>query len=169
MSVAAGDFAHTEQTLDQFLASIDGLSDGDFAELLGNRQRTSTRGGILKALAARQYAEILSQNGVNTLKDVSLLLESAIRVEEVETSLARVRGHGSGARLAYLWMLAGDDHHVKPDRMVIGWASHVLGRSVRPIEASALIVGAASELGATPWELDHAIWRRQSGRSASTG
>ncbi len=168
-SVAAKDCADTEQTLEEFLESIGGLSDDDFADLLGNRQRTSTRNGILKALAVRQYIEVLAEHGVQTLDDVSALLASPTRLEEVESSLKHVRGHGSGARVAYLWMLAGDDHHVKPDRMVIGWASHVLGRSVRPIEASALIVGAASALGATPWELDHAIWRQQSGRSASTG
>lgn len=167
-SVAAGDYANTEQTLDSFRADTNELSDDELADLLGNRQRTSSRGGILKALAVRQYVKALAEHQVETLGDVSTLLGDHIHIKEVESELARIRGHGSGVRIAYLWMLAGDDHHVKADRMVIGWTSQVLGRPVRPIEASELIIVAAAPLGATPWELDHAIWRRQSGRSAST-
>lgn len=167
-SVAAGDYASTEQALDSFRADTKELSDDEFADLLDNRQRTSPRGGILKALAVRQYVDVLADHQVETLGDVSALLSNHVRVKEVESELARIRGHGSGVRVAYLWMLSGDDHHVKADRMVIGWTSKVLGRSVWPVEASELIIVAAAPLGATPWELDHALWRRQSGRSAST-
>jgi hypothetical protein len=41
---------------------------------LGNRSRTSTRGGILKADAAIRYAEILSDARVQRLGDVAALL-----------------------------------------------------------------------------------------------
>lgn len=166
-SVAAGDYAHSEQSLDQFRTEIAELSDDEFADLLANRQRTSTRSGILKALAVRQYVDVLAQRQLKTLDDVSTLLGDRSRLKEIESELARVRGHGSGARLAYLWMLAGDDQNVKADRMVIAWTSQVLNRPVSAADAAKLIIAAAGPLNATPWELDHAIWRRQSGRSAS--
>lgn len=165
VSVAAGDHGEREQALSAFRADMNELSDDELASLLGNRQRTSSRGGILKALAVRQYVNVLAAHEVETLGDVSELLGDHVRVRNVESDLAQVRGHGSGVRIAYLWMLAGDDHHVKADRMVIRWASQVLGRPVLAREASELIIAAAPRLGATPWELDHAIWRRQSRRS----
>lgn len=164
-SVAAGTYVGTEQALGDFRAGIQEFSDDEFADLLKNRQRTSTQSGILKSSAVRQYADVLIEHQVETLADVSALLGDHARVKEVESDLALVRGHGSGIRVAYLWMLAGDDHHVKADRMVMGWLRQVLGRAVQSAEAAELVVAAAPGLAATPWELDHAIWRRQSGRS----
>ena len=161
--VAPGDVVGGEQPLDDFRADVSGLSEDDLAEILGNRQRTSSRGGILKALAARQYVEVLASHEVQTLRDVSILLCHQSGLVEVEAELARVRGHGAGVRVTYLWMLAGGDDHVKADRMVIRWASQVLGRQVRPNKAADLVIDAAASLGATPWELDHAIWRRKAG------
>lgn len=167
-SVAAGEYDSTEQTLSSFCATTSSLSEEAFADILGNRQRTSTRGGILKGQAVRQYVDVLAKHQVEKLADVPELLDDFDSVKVVESDLARIRGHGSGIRVSYLWMLAGDDHHVKADRMVIRWSSRVLGRALQPVEASRLIVNAAESLGATPWELDHAIWRQQSGRVAST-
>lgn len=80
----------------------------------------------------------------------------------LEAELARVPGHGSaGVRVSYLWMLAGDYLHIKPDRMVLGWLHRTLGRSVAPQEATALLTAAADERGVTPWQLDHAVWNYQ--------
>ena len=121
-SVAAGDHATTEQTLDKFRADTTELSDDAFADLLGNRQRTSSRGGILKAMAVRQYVEVLTEHQVETLRDVSTLLGDHMRVKEVEAALARVRGHGSEPA-SRIFGFSGDDHHVKADRMVLGWTS----------------------------------------------
>ncbi|AWI30117.1 hypothetical protein DDW44_16070 [Streptomyces tirandamycinicus] len=83
------------------------------------------------------------------------------KLNAVERNLAGVAGHGSGARLAYLWMLLGDDSRIKPDRMVLRWLQSVLQRTVTTAEAIALIAEAAARLGCTPWELDHAIWESQ--------
>jgi hypothetical protein len=45
----------------QLLALIDDAGGAeDFAELMGNRQRTSTRNGVPKAEAVRLVAEVLS-------------------------------------------------------------------------------------------------------------
>jgi hypothetical protein len=133
------------------------------ARVIGNRQRTNTRGGVLKAEAALSYAMVLVKHGVQTIGDAAALLGEDARLDRAEVDLATIRGHGSGARLHYLWMLAGDDQHVKPDRMVLRW----IARHLRPVqvgEARELVVATAARLGWTPWELDHAIWRAESPR-----
>jgi hypothetical protein len=134
------------------------------SEVLANRGRTSTRGGILKADAAIRYAEILTNAEIRRLDDVTDLLANPIALAAVEKALRTVPGHGNGARLSYLWMLTGDDQNIKPDRMVLRWSSNHLGRAVSVPEARALLSEVANHLGCTPWELDNAIWRRQSGK-----
>lgn len=133
-------------------------------EVLANRGRTSTRGGILKADAALRYAAILTNAQVRRLGDVSNLLANPDALATVEKALRTVPGHGNGARLSYLWMLTGDDENIKPDRMVLRWTSNHLGPAVSVSEARALLPQIANHLSCTPWELDNAIWRRQSGK-----
>jgi hypothetical protein len=156
-----------EQRLDAFVHDVRMVGVERFAtNVIGNRQRTSTRGGVLKAEAALSYAMVLVKHNVQTIGDAAALLGDDARVDGVEAELAAVRGHGSGARLNYLWMLAGDDQHMKPDRMVLRWIARHL-RPVHVAEARELVVATAARLGCTPWELDHAIWRTESRRRVS--
>ena len=135
------------------------------SEVLRNRQRTSTRGGVLKAEAAARYAQVLVDAGVQRYGDVPGLFDDEPRMAAVTTALRGIAGNGtSDVRLGYLWMLLGDDHVIKPDRMVLRWLAGVLGRRPTAADARAMIGAAAGELGCTPWELDHAVWRAQRGR-----
>jgi hypothetical protein len=137
-------------------------------EVLQNWSRTSTRNGILKAEAAIRYAQILADAEVHTIADVSTLFDDDARLAAVERKLRAIPGNGaSDIRLNYLWMLAGDDHHIKPDRMILGWLKAQLGRPVSTAIARQLVTDVAHGLDHTPWALDHAIWRMQSGRSPS--
>jgi hypothetical protein len=163
-AVTAGKFAATEQSAGELLERIDAVGVKGFADAVRNRQRTSTRSGVLKAEAVRQYAAALSEHGVQRLGDVTDLLTSPGPLASLERDLARVPGHGSGVRVSYLWMLAGDDHHVKPDRMVCRWLESVLGRPITVAEAKDLVIAAAGLRGVTPWEFDHAIWDYQRAR-----
>ncbi|MFF7369087.1 hypothetical protein [Streptomyces tricolor] len=149
-----------EQPLQCFVAHIQRHGEAGFSsEILQNRQRTRAhRDAPLKAEAARRYAEILVSHGISTLADANALLADADRLAAVERDLSGVAGHGSGVRLAYLWMLLGDDGRIKPDRMVLRWLQTVLQRTVTPAEATGLLTAAAARLRCTPWELDHAIW-----------
>ncbi|MFE0326744.1 hypothetical protein ACFW08_08050 [Streptomyces sp. NPDC058960] len=132
------------------------------AQILQNNQRTwANRQAPLKIEAARRYAEILISNGIETLAEANELLTEPEKLRIVERDLATVPGHGSGARLAYLWMLLGDDGRIKPDRMVLRWLQAVLHHAVCTSAAVRLITEAAIRLGCTPWELDHAIWKHQ--------
>lgn len=159
--VASGEHAETEQRLSAFLAAEGGHDPEAFAARLGNRQLTSTRSGIRKAEAVQRYARILVEHDVETLADVGALLADPERTKTVERALAKVPGHGSGVRVSYLWMLAGDDSHVKADRMVVRWLSRVLDRTVTVKEAASLVIETAAALGVTPWVLDHAIWNAE--------
>lgn len=167
--VAPGRFAETEQPVSGLAAFVDALGSEELAHRIRNRQRTSSRGGVLKAEAVRRYAATLAGHGVERLADVPPLLGDPDRLTAVEARLARVPGHGQhGIRVSYLWMLAGDEQHVKPDRMVTRWLSGVLERPVHVFEATALVTTVAADVGVTPWQLDHAIWNsaRRTGRGS---
>ncbi|MGD6749802.1 hypothetical protein [Streptomyces sp. BH105] len=152
-----------EQPLGDFLTHIQTQGEAPFsAQILQNKQRTRANlAAPLKTEAARSYAEILVAQGIETLADANALLADSDRLKVVEQDLARVAGHGSGARLAYLWMLLGNDSLIKPDRMILGWLRTVLQRTVTTSDAIRLLTEAATRLDCTPWELDHAIWRHQ--------
>lgn len=156
-----------EQPLDTFVTDIHTIGPARFAaEVIHHRGRTSTRNGILKADAALQCAETLLAHDVHTLTDVTTLLASPTRLAAAEHDLRTIPGNGTAdIRLGYLWMLAGDDHHIKPDRMVLRWLTHHLHHPVSPAQARELITAAAQHTGYTSWELDHAIWRTQSRRT----
>jgi len=137
-----------------------------------NRQRTSPRGGILKAEAVLQYATILHEHGIRTLDDARVLLDDPQRLDTVETALRTVPGEGGfGVRRGYLWMLVGDEDTIKPDRMVLRWLARN-GADVDAVTARTLLSELATEvtrvLGrrVTAWEIDHAIWT--SARSVRT-
>lgn len=149
-----------EQTLTEFLNSISDMSDEMVAAQILTSHRTSPRNGILKSAASRQIAECLVQEGIETLSDVSTLLADLDRVEEVEKKLNAVKGSGTqGVRTGYIWMTAGDDYRVKPDRHVLNWIGTVLGRKVTVVEARRLLSETAQRLDITPWAADHAIWQ----------
>lgn len=152
-----------EQTLSQFLASIEDLDDEAFAKLLGSRHRTSTTSGILKSAAVRQIAQILAgKHGIETLAGFAELSTDPERSAAVEKDLEAVRGAGSnGIRTGYIWMTAGDDDRVKPDRHVLTWLSNHLERRVSVTQARVLLKDAATALNVTPWSADHAIWEHQ--------
>ncbi|MEW2287092.1 hypothetical protein [Streptomyces sp. NPDC047841] len=152
-----------EQPLQSFVTHIQTHGEAAFSsEILQNKQRTrANRDAPLKVAAARQYAEILVSHGITTLAEANASLADWDTLKAVERDLAGVTGHGSGARLAYLWMLLGDDSRIKPDRMVLRWLQTVLQHTVTTAQAIELITEAAARLRCTPWELDHAIWESQ--------
>lgn len=138
-----------------------------------NRQRTSTRNGILKADAVLRYADILQQHGVDSMGDLAAAVSDPVR-QIIDADLARVPGDGTaGIRRSYLWMLAGDEFTIKPDRMVLRWfESH--GYPVSPAQARVAVQTLSEALSTptspvTPRMLDRAIWdeARQSRETSS--
>jgi hypothetical protein len=68
-----------------------------------NRQRTSSRSGILKAEATFRFAKALQQFGIETFADV---LKSGLR-NDVRQAIKSIPGQGSGLSYAYFLILAG--------------------------------------------------------------
>jgi hypothetical protein len=141
--------------------------NGSALQPLTNRQRTSTRSGILKADAALRYARILADHGVLNLKQAEQLLVDNTAWALADTALTAVPGDGAyGVRRGYLWMLVGNDEIIKPDRMVLKWLARK-GLRVDAEEARALIKQIAQELThrlkrpVTPWMIDHTIWQAE--------
>ncbi len=132
------------------------------AEVYKNRQRTSSRGGVLKAEAAYRFACVLRDHGVERFQDLSVVANSA----ELERDIKAVHGHGSGISLQFFWMLAGTDDLIKPDRMILRFLEQVLGRKVSSQESLSILRTACAVLradcpGMTPRLLDYKVWEYQ--------
>ncbi|MCV7367715.1 hypothetical protein CRI77_16265 [Mycolicibacterium duvalii] len=129
-----------------------------------NRQRTSTRGGILKADAVLRHINEFVKHDVTTLRDGIDLLADSDRFAAVDKDLRSIPGEGArGVRRNYLWMLIGQDDLIKPDRMVLRWFRHH-GVIVDPADARDIItalvpiVSQRLRRDVTAWEIDHALW-----------
>jgi hypothetical protein len=152
-----------QQPLGAFVAHVADLGPERFArEVASNRQRTSTRSGILKAEAALRFARALGAAGVTHFQDVAGVAHDPA----LDAALRAIPGQGSGISVAYFFMLAGDDQLVKPDRMLLRFLAAALARNVTVKEAQDLVAGACEILALehphlTPRSLDHAIWGYQ--------
>jgi hypothetical protein len=132
-------------------------------DVFRNRQRTSTRSGILKAEAVYRFAKALQKFGIDTFADTSKIRLGG-RMRE---SIANIPGQGSGLTFKYFLMLAGHSDLIKPDRMVTDFVADALSvRSVPSDLAESLILSACQSLRVefpelTPALLDSAIWKHQ--------
>jgi len=165
------DRSHGEKTVGDFLACYAGLSPDEAAnQLFGNRQRTSSRSGILKAEAVQHFAIALQETGIEDFVD---LTEG--RLTAAEATIRQIPGQKSGISFDYFRMLAGDDNLIKPDRMVQRFVARAIGEApekVGPDRARGLLQGAVAELNTrgTAWSpraLDHEVWAHQSGQAGS--
>jgi hypothetical protein len=111
-------------------------------EVFDNRQRTSTKSGILKADAVYRFAAALRKHGIEFLQDVP----GASGSTPLEKDIHDIPGQRSGISLQYFLMLAGSDQFVKPDRMIIRFLQAALDRPVAVAEAQGLLSRAAERL-----------------------
>ena len=145
------------------LSKLDVLTVDSLTALM-NRQRTSTRGGILKADAVLRHIAVFRERDVETMQDALALFGDLERFGKVDKALRSIPGEGGfGIRRNYLWMTIGQDDLIKPDRMVLRW----LGRQeVKTDPAGARdilgalvpLVSARLKRHVTAWEIDHALW-----------
>jgi hypothetical protein len=129
------------------------------SEVYKNRQRTSSRGGILKAEAVFQVAEVLLALDVNSLAD----FESVAGTPQFEAAFLKIPGQRSGVSLRYFYMLTGSVDHIKPDRMILRFIQSALGRTATLDESHQLLLESCRILEVqypelNPRTLDHQIW-----------
>jgi len=127
-----------------------------------NRQRTSSRNGILKSEAVLRAAEVLQHFGANTLDDFQGLAGNSA----FEKSFRAIPGQKSGISLRYLYMLTGTEDLIKPDRMILRFIEAAIGRPASIDECQPLLVQTCQILAIdfpqlTPRKLDNLIWQYQ--------
>lgn len=158
-----------EHKIVEFLNLSKDLTPDQMADsLFGNRQRTSTQSGILKAEAVQRFAEVLKEAGIEDFGDLT-----DERLTEAEIQVCRIPGQKSGISFDYFRMLAGDDSRIKPDRMVQRYIAKAIGREpqqVGPDMARDLMQATTSKLVLrqrdwSPRRLDYAIWKTESGNA----
>jgi hypothetical protein len=153
-----------EHSMDKFVELLAGQNFETLAEhTFKNRQRTSSRGGILKAEAVYRFAKVLVDLRISAFGDT----EDLARNQTAEERVRDIPGQGSGISFSYFFMLAGSPGFVKADRMICRFVARALKiPSVAPGVAQKLVVAASAELNAevpslTPRLLDHEIWKYQ--------
>jgi hypothetical protein len=134
-------------------------------KIYNNRQRTSTKNGILKSLAVYEFAKVLDVFDINYFQDMQKLKQNSIFVQKIK----KITGQASGISLSYFYMLAGDEEHIKPDRMVLRFLKEILDYEPKLDEATELLKATTKELKKeypllTPRILDHIIWNYQKKR-----
>lgn len=144
------------EVYDQF--GVDFLTD----KVYQNRQRTSTRNGILKSESVLRFSRVLHQHGIKYMQDIDRLIGQTPFEEEIQ----KIPGQASGICLRYLYILTGSPDHVKPDRMILRFIQSALGKAVSADQGSSYIIEASKILQRdyptlTPAILDNQIWNYQ--------
>ena len=137
-----------------------------WAQKIGNNNRTSTRGGVLKSQAIRDASRVLNTEGIGTTADLRKVAEDDLQLARVKAAWCAVTGQRSGITWHYVQMLAGIDG-VKPDRMICRFVADAVGlprTRVTPTFALEILTAAAKEMGMSPNDLDHAVWQFQRSR-----
>ncbi len=119
LNISRSTAGENEYTIRDFLKSMNSFTSFEEAAEFGfcNRQRTSSRGGILKAEACYHVAKVFEKHGIDTLGDFNAYPNKSA----LDADICNVKGQGSGIMLKYLYMLAGKADEVKPDRHVISF------------------------------------------------
>jgi len=130
------------------------------ADLFDNRQRTSTRNGILKAEAVHRFARVLLRHRVNYFQDIPTVIQN----EQFESDICSIPGQTYGTSLTYFFMLSGEENMVKPDRMVLRFLGRIIGDRVSQKNPHVWLSQALQILNETHpkltlRELDHEIWK----------
>lgn len=154
-----------EHSIGDMLDLLEGLTPDKMADdLFGNRQRTSSTSGILKADAVSRFCLALRNAGIDDFINLS-----ADNLSDAESQVREIPGQKSGISFSYFCMLCGNDNLVKPDRMVqryIARALSVKPEKVRPDRIGELMRRSVDLLIShgqewSPRVLDHSIWSHE--------
>jgi hypothetical protein len=134
------------------------------ADVFKNRQRTSTRHGILKAEACLLFLGALSDFGIDRFSDLS-----SDKLTAAEIQIRKIPGQNIS--YDYFNLLAGAQT-VKPDRMIIRFVGDAVGNPmITPSVAKAAVVSASQILSEEFGHLDvrlldSEIWSYESQKAA---
>lgn len=154
-----------EHSVSEAIKSLDRFSPEQLADtVFKNRQRTSTRNGILKAEASLLFMKALLNAGIDRYSDLT-----AERLAGAEIDIRKVSGQNIS--YDYFVLLAGGQT-VKPDRMIVRFVAEALSApTVAPTTAKEATIGAAQILQKEFRHvdvrlLDSEIWSHESAKAA---
>jgi hypothetical protein len=136
--------------------------EGMAVEVYHNRQRTSPRNGILKAEAARRYAQVLADFGVQHLQDVHKVLG----LQRFTNAIHAIPGQRSGVSLHRFTMLVCEPNHYQIDRLVKRFLYEAGGERLSDGQCLAALREVRAQLlgdypDLTARALDSLIWEAQ--------
>jgi hypothetical protein len=153
-----------EHSISDFLEAADRFTCDELAtNIFKNSQRTSSRNGILKAQAVRQFAGALRKAGIERFADC----EDEAKLELAETFVKDVKGQSSGISFDYFRILVGHET-VKADRMVCRFVARAASlEHVAPTVAKRAVIDATALLkpefpNLNTRLLDYVIWNYES-------
>jgi hypothetical protein len=154
---------HVKLTVSDFIRTFDEMGvERMVSEVFKNRQRTSTRNGILKAEACRRVAGVLQAGGIELITD----LEKFQQTPSIERNFREIPGQKSGISFVYLLMLMGDQSRAKPDRQVLRFLRSALGtrvnvEDVQPLFEQTVGILKQGHPDVTVRGIDQQIWKLQ--------
>ncbi len=93
-----------QESVESFKQKMDSLGVEKVTnDIFRNKQRTSTKSGILKSEAVLRFASALRKTGVNFFQDIS----KVVLDEKFEKEIMNIPGQMSGLSLGYFFMLSG--------------------------------------------------------------
>jgi hypothetical protein len=108
-----------QQPLTVQIESMNKLGIEKFTQdVFQNRQRTSSRGGILKSEAVFHFSTVLHEHGIRFLQDVPAMVMNA----RLGSKLRQIAGQGSGISIRYFFMLAGSESLILGGHLKTGHA-----------------------------------------------
>lgn len=134
-------------------------------DVVANRQRTSTKSGILKAQAVFVATDLFASHDVDTADDLAANAAN----DDLKSGWLAIRGQRSGISWRYVLMNVRVDD-IKPDRMICRFVARALDVPAVSSELAHEELSAAYALlhhsnpDLTLRGLDHAIWRFESNR-----
>lgn len=153
----------TEHCISDFICNCDTVGNFELlAEtVFGNKQRTSSTNGILKAEACYDVAKVLKEHNIETLSDFRNM--TAETEKQVVDEIKKVKGQSSGIMIDYLFMLAGDENKFKPDRHLLSFVSDTFDDNgeISELIKSAHRILKENHPDLTVRQLDYLIWNYQ--------
>lgn len=164
-----------EYTIEKFINDMNKFPSFDEAATTGfkNKQRTSSRNGILKAEACYHVAKVFGNHNINTLDD----FRNYTNKPALDKDILKVKGQSSGIMLKYLYMLAGDSNEAKPDRHMANFVRNIYPHismttkhhdEIQKIMKDAVAILQSTYPNLTVRFLDYLIWEHMKNKSQNS-
>ena len=153
-----------QELLSDLIKNIDSLSIDFFTKnIFKNKQRTSTRSGILKTEATYKFAMVLYENSINSFDDMEKLYKNS---KVIKKGIEQIPGQKSGISFDYFLMLSGNKNLIKPDRMMTRYLERITNLKLSQDDLLLILEQSSNFLqkefkDINPRILDHEIWKHE--------